>query len=102
MTSAEPSLNGFRPSITVAMKSVADVYGSKAIGILLTGMGKDGAEGMVAIAQAGGITVAQDEESSVVFGMPKAAIERGAARYVLSPNDIAGMLIQLRNGNPAV
>ncbi len=102
VTSVEPSQNGFRPSVTVTMKSVADTYGSKAIGILLTGMGKDGAEGMAAIAQAGGITVAQDEESSVVFGMPKAAIELGAARYVLSPNDIAGMLIQLQNGNPAV
>ena len=102
MTSAEPSLNGFCPSITVAMKSVADAYGSKAIGILLSGMGKDGAEGMVAIAQAGGITVVQEEESCVVFGMPNAAIERGAARYVLSPNDIAGMLVHLQNGNPAV
>jgi two-component system chemotaxis response regulator CheB len=100
ITSAEPSQNGFCPSITVTMKSVADTYGSKAVGILLTGMGKDGAEGMMAIAQAGGITVAQDEESSVVFGMPKAAIELGAARYVLPPNDIAGMLVQLRNGNP--
>ena len=98
MAFAEPSPNGFRPSITVTMKSVADAYGSKAIGILLTGMGKDGAEGMMAIARAGGITVVQDEESSVVFGMPKAAIELGAARYVLSPNDIAGMLVQLRKG----
>ncbi|HJW87068.1 MAG TPA: chemotaxis protein CheB [Candidatus Brocadiaceae bacterium] len=54
------------------------------------------------IAVIGASTVVQDEESSVVFGMPKAAIERGAARYILSPNDIAGMLTQLQNGNPAV
>ncbi|HHT9137732.1 MAG TPA: chemotaxis protein CheB [Candidatus Wunengus sp. YC60] len=64
-------------------------------GILLTGMGCDGAKGLLAISQAGGIAIAQDEPSSVVFGMPKAAIELGAAKYVIPPEDIAELLTQL-------
>lgn len=99
IASAEPPLNGHRPSITVTMRSVADCYGGAAASILLTGMGKDGAEGMLAIAAAGGVTIAQDEESSIVFGMPKQAIALGAARYIMPLDGIAYALILLQKGN---
>jgi len=69
------------------------------MGILLTGMGKDGAEGMLNIARAGGITIAQDEASCVVFGMPKVANELGAARYVMSPREMANTLRHGLNPN---
>ena len=86
---------GFCPSVTVSLNSVARYYGSAAIGVLLTGMGSDGAEGMQAITQAGGSTIAQDEESSVVFGMPKQAIELGAVQHVLPVSNIASKLMSM-------
>lgn len=92
-TSIEPEVNGHRPSVTVTMKSAADYYGSGVAGVLLTGMGNDGATGMVAIVEAGGLTVAQDESSSIVFGMPKVAIELGGASYVTPLEKIADALI---------
>jgi two-component system chemotaxis response regulator CheB len=95
-SSERPSVAGHRPSVTVTMNSVAEYYGRFAVGVLLTGMGSDGAEGMATIARAGGLTLAQNEESCVVFGMPRQAIERGAARHVLSPDEIAAALTQLR------
>ncbi|RMF85810.1 MAG: chemotaxis response regulator protein-glutamate methylesterase [Nitrospinota bacterium] len=91
--SSRPPFQGHRPSVTVTFNAVAAYYGQQAIGVLLTGMGKDGAEGMLAIARAGGITIAQDEESSVVFGMPKQAILLGAAHYVLPVSEIAPHLL---------
>lgn len=97
VSSLEPSRNGHRPSITVTMQSAAQYYGSAVTGVLLTGMGSDGVDGMLSIKQAGGITIAQDEESCAVFGMPKQAIEHGAARYVLPLNEIAGILIKLQD-----
>lgn len=90
-----PLFDGHCPSVTVTMRSAAHYFGSAAAGVLLTGMGSDGAEGMKAIADAGGFTIAQDEESSVVFGMPRQAIENGAARYVLPLGEIAGVLVKL-------
>ncbi len=92
-TSMEPAVNGHRPSVTVTMKSAAEYYGSGVVGVLLTGMGNDGAAGMLAIVEAGGLTVAQDEGSSIVFGMPKVAIEMGAASYVAPLDKIADTLI---------
>ncbi|MEK9980025.1 MAG: chemotaxis protein CheB [Paracoccaceae bacterium] len=74
--------------------SVAQTAGVTAIGFLLTGMGKDGAKGLLKMQQQGGHTIAQDEESSVVFGMPKAAIDLGAANEVLSLHGIAQSLGQ--------
>lgn len=86
-------LAGHRPAVTATFESVAQVYGRRGVGVLLTGMGKDGALGMQAIAQAGGVTLAQDEASSVVFGMPREAIALGAAQYILPLTDIAPVLI---------
>lgn len=90
---ATPAVGGHRPSITVTLNSVARQYGSKAAGVLLTGMGRDGADGMLAIARAGGLTVAQNEATSVVFGMPKEAIALGAAQHILPVAAIAPLLI---------
>jgi len=95
--SKTPAIGGHRPSITVTFNSVANFYGSFATGVLLTGMGRDGADGMQAIAQAGGLTIAQDEASSIIFGMPKEAIALGAAQYILSINDISHKLLSFTN-----
>jgi two-component system chemotaxis response regulator CheB len=95
MSSLAPPLEGHRPSVTLTFQSMARSYGSAAVGILLTGMGRDGAEGMRAIAQVAGITIAQDEESCAVFGMPKQAIDLGAAQYILPLHEIARALTHL-------
>jgi two-component system chemotaxis response regulator CheB len=78
-----PKVNSVRPSIDILMKSVAEVYGEKALGIILTGMGSDGAAGMVAIKQRGGETIVEDESSCLVFSMPKAVINLGCADKIL-------------------
>lgn len=90
--STKTGYDGHRPSITITFRSVAAHYSSKSVAILLTGMGKDGAEGMLDIWNAGGITIAQDESSSIIFGMPRQAIELGAARCILSIKEIARVL----------
>jgi two-component system, chemotaxis family, protein-glutamate methylesterase/glutaminase len=97
--SDSPPVAGHRPSVTVTFASVAKFYRQACVGILLTGMGRDGAEGMQAIAKAGGFTIAQDEASSVVFGMPKAAVELGAAQQVLPIQAIAPRLLALLQNN---
>ncbi len=73
----------YRPSCDMLLSSVADAYGARSIGVILTGMGDDGVEGMGRIKQAGGLTIAQDEKSSAIFGMPRVAIEKGYADKVL-------------------
>ncbi|MGK7904247.1 MAG: chemotaxis-specific protein-glutamate methyltransferase CheB [Hormoscilla sp.] len=93
--SHSPAEGGHRPSVTVMMKSVAQFYGKKTVGVLLTGMGKDGADGMQAIARAGGFTIAQDEETCVVFGMPKEAIALDAVQKILPISAIAPRLSRL-------
>lgn len=85
---------GFRPSVDVVMKSAAEVFGSQAMGVLLTGMGRDGAQGMLAIKQKNGYTVAEDQSTCVVFGMPKAAIDIGGAGKVLPLHDIAKEIVR--------
>lgn len=92
-TTQAPPLEGHRPSVSVTLRSVARYYGRAAIGVLLTGMGRDGAEGMRVLAEAGGFTIAEDEDSCVVFGMPRQAIELGAVRGVLPLSEIASMLL---------
>jgi two-component system chemotaxis response regulator CheB len=79
----------------VLFHSVAKNYGADAIGILMTGMGRDGARGLLAMHQAGAYTIAQDEKSSVVFGMPKEAIDLGAVNEILPLEQIAPRLLLL-------
>lgn len=91
--SAAPAINRHRPSITMMFESLAQHYGAGVLGVLLTGMGQDGALGLQAIDQARGITIVQDEASSVIFGMPKVAIELGAAQMVLPVKEIAPLIL---------
>ncbi|MFH0881988.1 MAG: chemotaxis-specific protein-glutamate methyltransferase CheB [bacterium] len=92
--SDEPERHSCRPSVDHLFESIAEMIGERAIGCLLTGMGTDGAAGMLAIRQRGGLTVAQDEESSVIFGMPAEAIRLGGAQYVLSLKEISPFLLR--------
>ncbi|MDR1728572.1 MAG: chemotaxis response regulator protein-glutamate methylesterase [Acidobacteriota bacterium] len=78
-----PKVSGHCPSVDVMMDSVAHEVGPNAVGVMLTGMGSDGAEGMLRMRQAGGRNIAQDEESCVVFGMPKVAFEKGGAERLV-------------------
>lgn len=90
----EAAVNGHRPAVDVMFNSLARCAGRNLIAALLTGMGKDGARGLQAIRQAGGHTVAQDEATCVVYGMPREAVELGAAKEVLPLERIAGSLLQ--------
>ncbi|MBI3002514.1 MAG: chemotaxis-specific protein-glutamate methyltransferase CheB [candidate division NC10 bacterium] len=81
--------DGFRPSASYLFHSVAEAYGRSAVGVVLTGMGRDGASGLRQLREAGGVTIAQDETTSVVFGMPAEAIRLGAAEYILPRGQIA-------------
>jgi two-component system chemotaxis response regulator CheB len=86
---------GHRPSVEVLFRSVAQVLGAQAIGVMLTGMGSDGADGMVAMRQAGARTLAQDQKSSVVFGMPAEAFRRGGAEKLVPLDQIANQVVHL-------
>lgn len=88
------AVSGHCPSVDVLLESVAEVAGSRAAGILLTGMGSDGAHGLLAMAAAGAMTIAQDEATCTVFGMPRAAIALGAARLVAPLDQIAGHVLK--------
>jgi len=88
-----PLVNRHRPSVDVLFDSVARSAGAQAIGVLLTGMGSDGARGLLSMRSAGAYTIAQDQTTSVVFGMPKVAIDLGAAGSVLPVQSIAAALI---------
>lgn len=88
-----PPVGGFRPSGTVLFEAAAKVYGSEMIGVILSGMGRDGVDGLRAVRQAGGRVLAQDEATSAVFGMPREAIEEGLADDVVAVDQIAERLI---------
>ena len=87
--------DGFCPSASYLFQSVAEAYGRSAMGILLTGMGRDGAAGLKRLREAGGVTIAQDKESSVIFGMPGEAVRLGAAEYMLPPAQVSEMIRSL-------
>jgi two-component system, chemotaxis family, protein-glutamate methylesterase/glutaminase len=96
--SKEEPENGLRPSISALFRSVAEFYGRRAVGVLLTGMGTDGARELKLMKERGAVTIAQDRETSVVHGMPGEAIRIGAATYVLPSEKIVPALISLANG----
>jgi two-component system, chemotaxis family, protein-glutamate methylesterase/glutaminase len=97
---ADPERHSCRPSIDVLLESLAVEMGASTVGCLLTGMGKDGAEGLLALRRAGGRTLAQDEATSVVFGMPREAILLGAAERVLPLDEIGPALVELAGLRP--
>jgi two-component system, chemotaxis family, protein-glutamate methylesterase/glutaminase len=93
---------GHIPSGTLLLESAAKAYGRRTVGVILTGMGADGSDGMVAIKNAGGKTIAQSQESCVVFGMPGAAISKNAVQHVVHGDDLANALIRLARGETLV
>jgi len=97
-----PLVSRHRPSVDVLFRSVAQAAGANAIGIILTGMGDDGAQGLLEMKQAGATTFAQDENSCVVFGMPKEAIKAGAVSSVLSLGEIRNQLLSMKEPTKTV
>jgi two-component system chemotaxis response regulator CheB len=91
--------NNVRPSVAYLFRSVAEICGSQAVGVLLTGMGSDGARELLLMRQRGAITIAQDKASSVIHGMPGTAIQMSAATHVLPPEGIAALLAALAERN---
>jgi two-component system chemotaxis response regulator CheB len=90
-----PLVTGHKPSVDVLFRSVAEACGAKAVGVILTGMGRDGAEGLLAMRQAGAATIGEDEASCVVYGMPKAAREVGAVEHEIPLSRIADEILRL-------
>lgn len=95
LLSTEMPENGIRPAAAYLFRSVGNVFGKNAIGVILTGMGRDGAEELKGMRDKGAITLAQDEESALVYGMPGAAVELGGVTHVLPLEKIAPMLVHL-------
>ena len=93
-----PAVNRHRPSVDVMFRSVAQIVGGKAIGVLLTGMGDDGARGLKEMQGTGAITIAQDEKTSIVWGMPGAAVKMEAAAHVIGLPEVAPKLLNLVKG----
>jgi two-component system chemotaxis response regulator CheB len=93
-----PLVSRHRPSVDVLFRSVANSVGRNAIGVILTGMGNDGAQGLLEMRNAGATTIAQDESSCVVFGMPKGAITLGAAQQVIPLCSVAPSILRVCNG----
>ena len=87
--------NNMKPSVAYLFRTAASIFGSSAIGVLLTGMGSDGALELKLLKDKGAITIAQDEESSAVFGMPGEAVKLNAAKHILSPEEISKMLVNI-------
>jgi two-component system chemotaxis response regulator CheB len=93
-----PARDGHVPSGSMLLESAAKAYGRRAVGVILTGMGNDGVDGIAAIHTAGGKTLAQNQESAVVFGMPGAAIAKGLVDHVVHGDDVASVLVKLARG----
>ncbi len=93
LLSDEPRIRGHRPSADILFRSAAEEFGAQNVAVIMTGMGDDGAEGLGMVKAAGGMTIAQSEESCVVYGMPKAAVERGYATRVVSLEAMASTLM---------
>jgi len=93
--SKSPPVSGHRPSVSVLFNSVAEEIGRGAIGVIMTGMGDDGVEGLARIKANGGIALAQDEETSVIYGMPRVAVERGCVDTVLGLHDIVPEILNI-------
>jgi two-component system, chemotaxis family, protein-glutamate methylesterase/glutaminase len=89
----EPRDTLHRPSADVLMASAAESYGPLSVGVVLTGMGSDGTEGLRAIREKGGLTLAESEETCVIYGMPKAAIEAGVVHRVVPLDRVAGEIL---------
>lgn len=96
-----PKVSGFRPSVDVLLDSVASAAGKRAVGVVMTGMGFDGAAGIRRLKEAGGATLAQDKDTSVVYGMPKAAAETGCVDRVVPLQEIASTIVELISAKPA-
>jgi two-component system chemotaxis response regulator CheB len=94
-----PPVNRHKPAVDVLFKSVAQVAGANALGVIMTGMGDDGARGMRDMHDAGAYTVAQDEETCVVFGMPKEAIKLNAVDLEMPLQHIAGEILRFGKGH---
>ena len=90
-----PKRFGVKPAVNMTMVSASEVFGSNTIGVLLTGMGHDGAFGMKAIKKRGGSTIAQDSSSSVIYGMPKAAVDLRAVDKLLSTSKIPETILEM-------
>ncbi|MCA9037759.1 MAG: chemotaxis response regulator protein-glutamate methylesterase [Planctomycetaceae bacterium] len=100
--SSGEKVSGFRPSVDVLFRSAARAIGSNAVGIILTGMGSDGALGMLEMKKSGAQTIAQDEATSVVFGMPREAISKGGVDFIRPLQRIADQAIACCKGQPAM
>jgi two-component system chemotaxis response regulator CheB len=95
-----PTVSGHRPSVDVLFRSVANVAGKVAVGVILTGMGKDGAEGLLELRNAGAMTLGQDEASSLIYGMPRVAFERGAVVHQHSLTHMAEAILDACEAQP--
>lgn len=91
----DPPMHGVRPAVDKCFESAVPIWGDRMIGVILTGMGYDGAKGMVALKKAGGRTVAEDQSTCVVYGMPKVVVEMGAADEVLPVDEISAAIVRL-------
>ncbi len=93
----KPKMHGVRPAADPMMITTSEAFGRRTVGVVMTGMGRDGAQGIVAIKKRGGITIAQNKETSIIFGMPKAAIETGMVDYVVPLDKIAETVVMAVN-----
>ncbi|NOZ06597.1 MAG: chemotaxis response regulator protein-glutamate methylesterase, partial [Chloroflexi bacterium] len=90
-----PTVNGVRPAIDVTMQSVAELYGPRVVGVILTGMGRDGTDGAIAVKKRGGKIISEDESTCVVYGMPKSVAESGATDLIVPLPQVASEAVRM-------